>query len=145
MKKHKLFSILLLLFISVSALSQRTWTKLNEKIKVVDSSLEYRESKPTSFDLFSLKKQLISNVLLQSSKTEQIIELPTPNGIQRFKIKESSVLSHELAVKFPNIKSYVGVGIDDQTARVRLSNSKIGLHAMISSGKHPMYLIAVSI
>ena len=141
MKKHKLFSILLLLFISVSAFSQRTWTKLNEKIKVVDSSLEYRESKPTSFHLFSLKTQLISNVLLQSSKTEQIIELPTPNGIQRFKVKELSVLSHELAAKFPNIKSYVGVGIDDQTARVRLSNSKIGLHAMISSGKHPMYLI----
>jgi len=141
MKKYRLVPFFLLLFISISAFSQRTWVKLNEKTNVIENELEYRESKPSSFKLFALKKEVISNRLLQSSTIAQIIELPTPNGVQRFKIIEASVFAIELAKKFPNIKSYVGVGIDDPTARVRLSNSKIGLHAMISSGKYPMYLI----
>jgi len=131
----------LLLFISVSAFSQRTWMKLNEKTNVIENELDYRESNPSSFNLFTLKKEVISNRLLQSSVKPQTIELPTPNGVQRFNVVEASVFANELAKKFPNIKSYVGVGIDDPTARVRLSDSKIGLHAMISSGKYPMYLI----
>ncbi len=131
----------MLLFISISGFSQRTWTKLNEKTNVIEKELEYRESNPSSFELFALKKEVISNRLSQSSFAAQIIELPTPNGVQRFKVVEASVLANELAKKYPNIKSYVGVGLDDPTARVRLSNSNIGLHAMISSGKYPMYLI----
>ena len=140
MKKYKLISFFLLLFISISAFSQRAWTELNEKVKTLPE-LEYRESEPSSFRLFSVEKELITNRLLQAERTVQIIELPTPNGIQRFKINEASVFADGLAAKFPNIKSYVGVGIDDKTARVRLSSSKIGLHAMISSGNYPMYLI----
>jgi hypothetical protein len=140
MKKYRLISFFLLLFISISAFSQRAWTELNEKTKTLQE-LEYRESEPSSFRLFSMGKEFIKNKLLLSSKTTQVIELPTPNGIQRFKINEASVFADELAAKFPNIKSYVGVGIDDQTARVRLSSSNIGLHAMISSGNYPMYLI----
>ena len=111
------------------------------KSNLVEKELEFRESNPTSFNLFSIKKELISKRLLLSSEISQIIELPTPNGIQKFKIKEASVFAPKLAAKFPAIKSYVGVGIDDSTARVRLSNSSIGLHAMITSGKYPMYLI----
>jgi len=141
MKKYKLIPVFLLLFISISAFSQRTWAKLKGKTNVIENELEYRESNPSSFNLFLLKKEIISNTLLQSSTIAQTIELPTPNGVQRFKVVEASVFANELARKFPNIKSYVGVGIDDPTARVRLSNSKIGLHAMISSGNYPMYLI----
>jgi hypothetical protein len=141
MNKYRLVSFFLLLFISISAFSQKSWVKLNEQTEVIEKELEYRDNTPSSFNLFSLENQLITNKLLQASKTAQIIELPTPNGIQRFKINEASVFADELAAKFPTIKSYVGVGVDDPTARVRLSNSKIGLHAMISSGAYPMYLI----
>jgi hypothetical protein len=141
MKKYRFVSFLLLLFFSVSVFSQKAWTKLNEKTKKLKQNVAYRESIPSSFNLFSIEKDLITGQLFKSSKTAQIIELPTPNGIQRFEIKEASIFADALAAKFPTIKSYVGVGLDDPTARVRLSNSKIGLHAMISSGEYPMYLI----
>tara|TARA_R110001592_G_scaffold39084_16_gene128877 strand:+ start:2089 stop:4317 length:2229 start_codon:yes stop_codon:yes gene_type:complete len=141
MKKYYKFYFLFFFFVSLSMFSQNIWTKKEIKTRSITQALEYRESQPTSYELFTFKKSLVNKKLIISPDKETIIELPTPNGIQRFLIKEASVFSDELAKKFPTIKSYVGVGIDDATARVRFSNSKVGFHAMITSGKYPMYLI----
>ena len=138
MKKYYKFYFLFFFFVSLSMFSQNIWTKKEIKTRSITQTLEYRESQPTSYELFTFKKSLVNKKLIISPDKETIIELPTPNGIQRFLIKEAS---DELAKKFPTIKSYVGVGIDDATARVRFSNSKVGFHAMITSGKYPMYLI----
>jgi len=141
MKKHKLLSILLLFLVSSSLFSQGIWKKRQNKSNIILQELEYRASKPTSFELYTLDNLLITQKLKKSTIEQNIIELPTPLGLQRFKINEASVLSDELAAKHPSIKAYVGVGIDDPTARVRFSKSQVGLHAMITSGKYPMYLI----
>ena len=121
--------------------SQSIWTKQDSRLRTAKQELEYRETQPTSFELFAINKNEINKKLIFSKKNESVIELPTPNGIQRFLVKEASVFSDELAAKYPQIKSYVGVGLDDKTARVRFSKSKVGIHVMISSGEYPMYLI----
>lgn len=121
--------------------SQNIWTKQDAKSRIIGEELEYRETQPTSFELFTINTNEINKKLTFSKNKEGIMELPTPNGIQRFLVKEASVFSDELAAKYPQIKSYVGVGLDDKTARVRFSKSKVGIHVMITSGKYPMYLI----
>ena len=141
MKKYSNLSILFFFFISVSMFSQSIWTKQDSRIRTVKQELEYRETQPVSFELFNVNTTQVNEKLTFSKKNEIVIELPTPNGIQRFLVKEASVFSDELAAKYPQIKSYVGVGLDDKTARVRFSKSKIGIHVMISSGEYPMYLI----
>ena len=141
MMKYGKISFLFLLFVSVSMFSQNIWTKQDAKSRIIGAELEYRETLPTSFELFTVNTIGVNKKLTFSKSKETIMELPTPNGIQRFLVKEASVFSEELAAKFPAIQSYVGVGIDDVTARVRFSNSKVGFHAMITSGKYPMYLI----
>jgi hypothetical protein len=141
MKKCRKLSLLFFFFASISMSSQNIWTKKNAKLRIQSKALEYRESQPTSYDLYALDTDLVGKKLTLSTHQETIMELPTPNGIQRFLVKEAAVFSDGLAAKFPSIKSYVGVGIDDATARVRFSKSKAGFNAMISSGNYPMFLI----
>ena len=45
-----------------------------------------------------------------------------------------------MAVKFPNIKSYVGQGLDDKTATLRMSVDHNGFHAMVISASGTVYI-----
>jgi hypothetical protein len=138
MKNYRLLLYILVFFISVNAFSQSLWKKVERNNEITEDRLEHRASKPISYNLFTLDKSQFEDKI---SVENSIIKLPTPNGLQRFKIKEASVFSKELAAKYPSIKSYVGYGIDDQTARARISKSKVGIHVMISSGNYPLYLV----
>ena len=141
MKNSYKVSFLFFFFVSISMYSQSIWVKQDVNASISIEEIEYRETQPLTFELFNINTNLVHNKLSISAKQETIIELPTPNGIQRFLVKEASVFSDELVTKYPSIKSYVGVGVDDKTARVRFSKSNVGFHAMITSGNYPMYLI----
>ncbi len=69
------------------------------------------------------------------------IVLPLPTGeSERYSVWESSILHPDLAAKFPEIKTYVGRGLDDETATVRLDTTPTGFHAMILSGRPTMFI-----
>lgn len=66
--------------------------------------------------------------------TGVLMALPLPDGSTgRFRIYETSVLAPELAVQFPRIKTYMGVGLDDPSATIALDMTPIGFHAMVRS------------
>ncbi len=68
----------------------------------------------------------------QTNLTE--ISLPLPDGgYGRFRFVESPVMEPGLAAKYPEIKTYLGSGIDDPQARLRFDWTPHGFHAMILS------------
>ncbi|MFC7668166.1 reprolysin-like metallopeptidase [Hymenobacter humi] len=71
----------------------------------------------------------------QAGAAPLLVALPLPNGgTGRFAVRETSVMAPELAARFPQIKTYSGVGLDDAAATVRLDLSPQGFHAQVLTG-----------
>ncbi|PCE66123.1 reprolysin-like metallopeptidase [Sediminicola luteus] len=68
----------------------------------------------------------------RGSKATTVVEFPDMAGVlQRFSVRETSVMAPELQAKFPQIRSYSGWALDGSGKRVRFSVSPSGLDAMI--------------
>ncbi|WP_103072508.1 reprolysin-like metallopeptidase [Aquimarina sediminis] len=142
--KTSIFSkilVLTLLFVSISVNAQ-LWNPISQA-KAQNKPKEFRKTTPTQYQLFNLNTTELTSILKKTpsralQKTSGVVmELPTQKGVlKRFRVLEASVLDKDLAKRFPNIKSFVGYGIDDPTSIARFSVSKVGLHAMITSGNH---------
>ncbi len=132
---------LLLFFVLLGTLTmfgQNTWQKttLNEKDNVVFIASHM----PSTYHLFSLDLEKIKLELQDVMKSENssirdattIISFPNEQGeLQKFKMLEASIMEDELVEKFPMIKTYIGQGIDDPTATLRMSIGTGGLHVMV--------------
>lgn len=87
--------------------------------------------------LFSLKETEFYREL--PSKKEivpsRIVYFPNEKGeLEGFRVKEKSIMSPELAVKYPQIKSFVGQGLSHPEDRIRFSVSHKGVQSMIVHG-----------
>src|SRR5690606_18048234 len=140
MKKStfKPFVFVFLLLLSFGLQAQALWTKASPS-ETQTRQKAYRSSMPQEFNLFKLNTTALTNLLANapdrfSGNSNVIIELPTNNGeIQRFRVYEASVMEPALQIKHPDIRSYVGQGIEDGGAIARFSVSGLGVHVMISS------------
>lgn len=108
------------------------------------------DSKNTSSDIFENKKNIINpkiysldfnglkavlakapKRLAAGEKSEVIISFPNAKGnMENFKVRENSNFDPELALKYPDIKSYVGEGFGDSNSTVYFSISPLGLSSM---------------
>ncbi len=110
------------------------------------------DDRPQIYRLVSLKEQELMALLERAPMRNQgaknqkptLLQLPMPDGTnQEFKVFEAPVMHEDLQRKFPNIKSYIGYGIDDPTAYARFGISSSGFHGMVLSSKHPTGYIDV--
>ncbi|WP_312306275.1 reprolysin-like metallopeptidase [Chryseobacterium sp.] len=124
------------LMIPFFGFSQWTRTELrSQKVKKSQEKLEYTGLYSLSVD--QLRQSLQKAPARFSSEKGAIISLPTASGkLESFQIWEYSNMAPELQNKFPDIKSYVGRGLEDPSVSLRFSFSPVGFSSMITrSGK----------
>lgn len=92
---------------------------------------------PNSYLVFSLDQKIVKAKLKNAPDVYEgfkpvEVSIPSPTGqVLRFAMTKSVTLPPELAHKYPQIRTYQGVGIDDPSQRICLELTPKGLHAMI--------------
>jgi hypothetical protein len=135
MKKQ--LSLLGMLFLSGISFGQtdRLWSAGSEK---TTSEIFENKSNIINPRIYSLDINGLKNVLAKApkrlaggEKSEIIISFPNAEGkMENFKIRENSNFDPQLAAKYPDIKSYVGEGLENSSSTVYFSVSPLGLSSM---------------
>jgi len=135
MKKQLL--VIGMLFISGISFAQtdRLWSEASSKTntEVLENKTNILNPKIYQLDINGLKNALAKapKRLAPGAKSEIIISFPNSDGkLENFKVRENSNFDPQLAAKYPDIKSYVGEGLEDPNSTVYFSISPLGLSSM---------------
>jgi subtilisin-like proprotein convertase family protein len=147
MKKIVLLTLFTVMsFVDMNAQKNDFWTPVNENVTAVAKTAQ-RESFPLNFTLYSLNVEAFKSVLLTapdrfSTDEGVVITMPNSNGVmEQFELFEASNFEPELQAQYPEIRSYVGIGIDDKKAQLRMSIDPKGIQTMIfRAGKRTEFM-----
>ena len=125
MKKVLLLNVMMLFSITMFAQTNKNWKEVSKQEITQVSKLVQRESFPSEFTLYRVSNESLKSSLLTAPerkgnvKSNTIISLPNIDGnMEKFEVYEFSNFDEALQAQYPNIRSYVGVGIDDKSAQV---------------------------
>jgi len=148
--KNSLLLIAIVLF-SVTGFSQNKpsfWSKANTN-RIDQKEIVFPKALPQKSSIMNLDFEGLKRALTTVPKREEInrisdviVRFPNAEGnLEAFRIKEASVMTPELQVQFPNIRSFVGQGIDNPRAIVRFSFSpEKGLSSMVLSDQKTVFI-----
>ncbi|WKK65495.1 reprolysin-like metallopeptidase [Lutimonas zeaxanthinifaciens] len=144
-KNYLRFLIILVFFCTNLSFAQQRnfWSQVSEsqiKTEDIHHKVKLKRSEAFSLELDQIKNELskVDSASKTGSQAGVKVLFPDSDGnMISFLVRESSVMSPELARKFPKNKSYVGYSEKDKSKRIRFSLNEIGFHAVImdSGGK----------
>ncbi|MBE0550991.1 MAG: hypothetical protein IH619_01245, partial [Ignavibacterium sp.] len=126
--------------------SESLWNSVDEAqiVTVGERHIVPQLYRTIKLDVNGMKNFLSEAPLEFSDETRSklvVLYLPMPDGSQqRFSIVESPIMAPELASKYPEIRTYMGKGIDDPYASVRFDFTIFGFHAMILSPEGNVFI-----
>ncbi len=145
--KIKLLSIAFLTMTSFGFAQQKgsfwkTTTRTNAP--ALDSRMQLPTTNLFDLDINSMRTNLSSspnrNATAITSAT--ILSIPNADGqMERFRVYENSTMEPALQARYPQIRSYIGIGIDNPTSTTYVSFSPLGFKAMIMSADKPVVFI----
>ncbi|MFN3907433.1 MAG: reprolysin-like metallopeptidase [Flavobacterium sp.] len=143
MKKLLLF----LMVFSMSFAQKIHWNTVTSTNNLLSKNVE-RESFPSQFTLIELNSLQHLKTNLEkcpdrfTNNKGVIIGFPNALGeVENFELFESSNFDPVLQAQFPEIRSYIGQGIDDKHAQIRISIDSRGIQTMIfRSGKKSEFM-----
>ncbi|MCC6911653.1 MAG: choice-of-anchor J domain-containing protein [Flavobacteriales bacterium] len=93
----------------------------------------------------ALRAELASaatGTILQVRQAQSLISLPAPEGgMAQFRILEVPVMHPDLQARYPMIRTYSGVGVDDAAVTLKLDITPNGIHAMVTSAERKTWFI----
>lgn len=136
MKETLLFFVIIFWYSTLSAQNNSAWTRIIQDNKTLSDRNNVKSSADNQlffkFDQFVLTQSLLplENKTAKENRIEILI--PNKNGVlERFLVLESSNFAPELQAKYPEIRSYAGIGITDKKASINFSLSPKGIQTMI--------------
>ncbi|GAA4378188.1 hypothetical protein GCM10023186_14380 [Hymenobacter koreensis] len=95
-------------------------------------------SRALTLDVAAMRAALAAtpreNLSARGTQTGAVLTLPLPDGrTGRFRIVEAPVMEPALAARYPSIRTYTGVGLDDPLATLRCDFTAQGFHAQVLS------------
>lgn len=135
--KKALLLLVSVLFVTIGySQTDKLWSPVSNRDGIIASKTTERISFPREFKLFQLNLTSFRQVLMAapdkfSGDKGVLISIPNSEGsLEQFEMFESSNFEPALQVQFPEIRSYVGRGVTDKTAQLRLSAAPNGVQAM---------------
>jgi len=129
-----------------AAADPQLWTDVNDADIVLQGE---RRIVPDRYRTLALNADALQATLAMApmefsegatTETAEIL-LPLPDGsMERFGFVESPVMEAGLGAKFPEIKSYVGRGLDDPALFTRFGWTYKGFHAVIFNSNATIYI-----
>ena len=135
--KNKLLSIALIAItsFSIAQTGKSAWKATVKRADAVTVANKQSIVSPKLFELdINQLKQALNNApkRFTTNTSAVIVSFPNANGqLEKFRVMESSNMDSALAERFPEIKSYVGQGIDTPTSKIYFSISPLGLQTMV--------------
>ena len=135
--KYRLLSFALIAITGLVSAQQKgsVWTPASRgNVTLLDSRMQLPEKNLMQLNVNDLKSALLAAPTRSFSgrSSHVIIEIPNSKGaMERFRVFETSNMDPALAAQFPEIKSYVGYGIDNPTLTAFFSLSPLGFKSMV--------------
>ena len=126
---------------SISFVFSQNTSVWKKQTSILSNEIKENKKELPLNQIFELDIENIKETLQSAPKRDEflgksnlIISFPNVDGtLERFRIFEASVMELELQLKYPEIRSYAGQGIDDPSAIIRFSISPFGLQSMVLS------------
>ena len=138
MKKKLLLLLFIFCCVNIHAQSDNLWQKVSSASvsKRINSANSERLYYKLNADF--LKSKLSGTTTPSSKKSTTEITIPNSYGVlERFTVWESSNFEPELQAKYPEIRAYEGIGIDDKSAKIHFSVAPIGVQTMVFRSEKP--------
>ncbi|MBA4152757.1 reprolysin-like metallopeptidase [Flavobacterium sp.] len=149
--KLKLLTIALVASVSFSFAQEKNsfWkaSTLKSTSELLESKMQLPQNNVFELDVNGIKNALsTSPQRFANSKGGTIISFPNAEGaMERFSVYENSIMAPELAANYPEIKSYIGIGIDNPTSTLYFSISPLGFKSMqLNAGKSAVFIEPLS-
>jgi len=132
---RKLFLIAFFAITTLTYAQQRTFFTSSTKTEYnyLESARQLPQKHVFDLNLNDLKADLSSAPERNANSriSSDVISLPNADGVlESFYVFENSVMDPALAARYPEIKSYYGIGIDESGAHIYFSISPLGFKAM---------------
>lgn len=104
-----------------------------DRTSVSDNKKQLLNPKLYDLDFTNLETALTTSPkrTIATGKSKVIVSFPNADGVlENFQIFRTSNMDPALAAKYPEIKSYIGRGIDNPTSSIYFSVSPLGLQTM---------------
>jgi len=134
-KLRLVFSITIVFF-SFSGIAQTGYWK-NTELKGKAEQFSKQRLKINKGKAFTLNQEQFLEAL-NKNETSNIIYFPNEEGkLIPFIVQDAQLFAEELAIKYPSIKSYKGIALDDATKQIRFSVSPKGIQStLMTSGEN---------